>query len=259
MADISLYDLHGEVAIVTGAGRGFGRVFAIALAKAGADIVLVSRTVAELDITANEVRQIGRDALPVVADVTDEEQVQNVVDSVLNRCGKIDILVNNAGTGRTHLPIQDTRLDQWEFVMKTNVTSMFLCSRAVGREMIKRRKGRIVNVASMSGYIINRGVHGGAYDCSKAAVVALTKVLASEWAQYGINVNAIAPGYFNTEMNREFFQSNPSFYKDIQEWTPLRRVGEPEELTGVILFLASRASEFMTGATVLVDGGYTVW
>jgi len=259
MIDLSIFDLSGETAIVTGGSKGLGRSFALALAKAGADVAVASRSLIELKKVAEEIRILGRKAIAIQVDITNEDEVDRMVKKALSEFNKIDILVNNAGTKRINKSPEETSLKKWSSVMDTNVTGTFICSRAVGREMIKRKKGKIINIASISGFIINKGVHGGAYDCSKSAVVALTKVLAVEWAKYNININAIAPGYFRTKPNQALFEENPDFYKKVKDMIPLKRIGEPEELGGLAIFLASKASNFMTGTTIIIDGGYTLW
>jgi len=253
------FDLTGKTIIVTGGSKGLGKTMALALAEAGADVVVASRTLSELEKTAREIRDLKRESLAIKADITSEVQVRSMVEETIEKFGKIDVLVNNAGTGRIDKPPEKTNLKEWSEVMETNVTGTFICSKEVASKMIARKKGKIINLASMSGFIINRYVHGGAYDCSKLAIVALTKALAVEWAPYKITVNAIAPGYFRTEPNEIFFQRYPDFYQKVIDMTPLRRIGNPQELSGLIIYLASEASNFMTGSTILIDGGYTLW
>ncbi len=256
---LKTYALSDKTIIVTGSGRGLGRAMALALAKAGADIVIVSRTLSELEETTDEIRKIGRKSLLIQTDITNEAQVKAMVKETIKVFGKVDVLVNNAGIGSVVGPLDKAKLSDWSLVMKTNVTGIFLCSREVAPVMISRKKGKIINIASMSGLIINRYIKGGIYCTSKASVIGLTKALAVEWAPYNITVNAIAPGYCRTKPNEEFFKKNPEFYKKIIDMTPLRRICEPEELGGLIIYLASEASNFMTGSIVLIDGGYTLW
>ena len=256
---IKIFDLSGKIALITGASKGLGKAFATALAEAGATPILVARNQSELEKTGKEIAQINPQCSWYAADITKENEVEKVVKEIINQFGKIDILVNNAATGRINFPPEETSLEQWNFVINTNLTGMFICSKAVGKEMIKRRKGKIINLASISGSIINKGVHGGSYDVSKSAIVALTRALAVEWAPYNINVNAIAPGYFLTEPNIKFFEADQNFYNQVVDMVPLKKIGDPNDLKGTVIYLASEASNFMTGSIVVVDGGYTLW
>lgn len=256
---LKIFDLSGKIALITGASKGLGKAFASALAEAGAIPILLARSQLELEKTGKEISQISPQCTWYAADITKEIEIEEVVNKIIDQFGKIDILVNNAATGRINLPPEETSLDQWNFVIDTNLTGMFICSKVVGKEMIKKRKGKIINLASISGSIINKGVHGGSYDVSKSAIVALTKALAVEWAPYNINVNAIAPGYFLTEPNIKFFEADQDFYRQVVEMVPLKRIGDPNELKGTVIYLASEASNFMTGSIVVVDGGYTLW
>jgi NAD(P)-dependent dehydrogenase (short-subunit alcohol dehydrogenase family) len=254
-----LLSLEGRVALVTGASRGLGKAFAEALAEAGADLVICSRHLPELSETAAGIRAFGREALALEADVTQEEQVAALVRQAAERFGRIDVLVNNAGTERHNVPPEETSLESWKHVIDTNVTGSFLCAREVGKVMIPRRRGKIINLASLSGIIINKHFHGGSYDVSKAAVVGLTKALATEWAPHGINVMALAPGYYGTAPNLRWFQGNPEIHRAVLDLIPVGRLGSIEELAALVAVLASDVSNYMTGCTLVIDGGYTVW
>jgi NAD(P)-dependent dehydrogenase (short-subunit alcohol dehydrogenase family) len=254
-----LLSLRDRVALVTGASRGLGRAFAAALAEAGAHLVIVSRHRKELEDTAGEIRNHNREVLPLQADVTREDQVREMVARTVERLGHIDILVNNAATERQNIAPEQTSLDNWSFVIDTNVNGPFLCAREVAKVMIPRKRGKIINLASMSGMIINRYFHGGSYDVSKSAVVGLTKALAAEWAQYNVNVIAVAPGYYGTEPNLKWFEGNPEIHKQVIDMIPLHRLGKIEELAALVTVLASDVSNYMTGSTVVIDGGYMLW
>ena len=193
------------------------------------------------------------------ADVTDEPAVRAMVERTVARFGRIDILVNNAASERANVPPEQTTLESWSSVMRTNVDGSFLCAREVGGVMIAQKRGRIINMASISGQIINKYFHGGSYDVSKSAVVGLTKALAAEWAPLGITVNAIAPGYYGTAPNTRWFESNPEIHRKVLDLIPLGRLGTIEELAGLVTVMASDICSYMTGSVVLIDGGYTLW
>lgn len=255
----SYFDLSGKTALVTGGSKGLGKSFALALAEAGADIAVVSRTLGDLAKVKDDIESLDRQAFAIEVDITKEEQVAAMVQETVEKFGKIDILVNNAATGRINKPPESTTMDDWSFVIDTNVTGPFLCARAAGQQMIKQGRGKIINLASICGRIIPRYVHGGSYDVSKHAVVAFTRALAVAWARYNITVNAIAPGFFRTEPNEGFFESNPGVYEKLVEMTPLGRIAEPRELGGLVIFLASDSSNYMTGSVIIMDGGHTLW
>jgi len=254
---LSMFDLKGEKAIVTGGGQGLGREMALALAEAGADVAVVQRRVEVSEQTAEEIRKLGRDSFAMKVDVSKAEDVKNMVAAAKDRFGKIDILINNAGIAH-HIPVEDITEEDWDTMIDIDLKGVFLGSRMVGREMIKQRKGSIINIASMSGFIVNHPQQHAHYNTAKAGIVMLTKCLAVEWAKYNIRVNAIAPGYIKTPLLAQ--DLGPG--KIGEEWvklTPMGRLGEPFELKGLALFLASKASSFMTGSTIVIDGGYTCW
>lgn len=255
-----LVDLKGKVAVVTGGSRGLGAAFATALAQAGADLVISSRHREELAGTAQAVRAVGRQVLEVESDVAQPEEVRRLVEETVGRYGRLDILVNNAGAMRVNKAPEDTSPEEWRFVIDTNVNGTFYCCREAAIQMKKQpRGGKIINLSSKSGFTVGRHFHGGSYDVSKAAVVMLTKALAVEWAPYNINVNAIAPGYYDTQPNRDFFVNNPEMYRKVIDLVPLKRLGNIEELSGLVVCLASDISNYMTGTTILIDGGYNIW
>jgi len=254
-----LINLTGRVALVTGASRGLGGAFAQALAEAGSDLAITSRHKDELSDTALAIRETGREVLELEADITEPDQVQQMVKSTVARFGKLDILVNNAGAMRINKPPEETTPEEWRFVIDTNINGTFYCCREAAVQMKKQQSGKIINLSSKSGFTIGRHFHGGSYDVSKAGIAMLTKALAVEWAPYNINVNALAPGYYDTKPNREFFVDNPELYKKVIDLVPLKRLGDIRELSGLVVCLASDIGNYMTGTTILIDGGYNIW
>ncbi|MBI5946524.1 MAG: glucose 1-dehydrogenase [Chloroflexi bacterium] len=250
-----LFDLTGKVAVVTGAGRGLGRVMALALAAAGADVVVSSRTAAELDAVRDEIRALGRRAESIPADITFEGECEQLVERAIAGLGGLDILVNNAGMN-VRKPVLDLSLDEYQQVLRTNLEGYFLCARAAGREMVTQGSGKVINISSIMGRVALASQ--AAYASSKGAIEQLTKVLALEWAPHGVQVNAIAPTYFETELTRPLFE-DPERHDFITGRTPMGRWGQPHELAGAVIFLASAASSYVTGHTLVVDGGWTAW
>lgn len=254
---LSLFDLTGRTALVTGAGQGLGKEMALALAEAGADVAVVDLRLDTAEATAAEVHALGRRALALPADVSRQDQVRGLARRILDEWGRVDILVNNAGISR-HTPSHTMALPDWQAVLDVNVTGVFLCCQAFAPGMMARRWGRIVNVASMSGLIVNRDVPQAPYYASKAGVIMLTKALAAEWAPHNVTVNAIAPGYMRTPLN-EGFLADPARAAQWTDGVPLGRIGEPRDLAGAVVYLASDASSYVTGHTLVVDGGFTLW
>ena len=250
------FRLDDRIAIVTGAGRGMGGTFSVALAHAGADVVVTELPGREEDAeeTADQVRATGRRAMVAPLDVTEQASVQALVDRVLDEWGRIDILVNNAGMNIRQFAV-DVTGEAWDQVVDTNLKGVFFSSQAVGRHMVARGGGgKIINISSQLG-VVGQGQRV-AYCASKAGVVNVTRVLALEWAQYQINVNAIAPTYVRTPLI-DTLLADEAVRADIVRRIPLGRVAEPEEIAGVVVFLASPAANFITGHTLLVDGGWT--
>jgi 2-deoxy-D-gluconate 3-dehydrogenase len=245
------FNLSGKAAIVTGGGRGIGRAIALGLAGAGVSVVLTSRTQKEIEAVAEEVSKIGGRARAVVTDLTINEQLENLVDVTVKEFGRIDILVNNAA--RSFLrSLLDLREDGWDKVFNTNVKAVWLLSRAVARKMIEQKGGRIINITTVGAEKAELGM--AAYGCSKAALKMLTRCMAREWAQYGINVNAVGPGLTRTDFSKPIW-SNPEVAKHVASMIPKGRLAEAEEIVGAVLFLASDAANFITGHTIYVDGG----
>lgn len=254
---LSLFDLTGRKALVTGAGQGLGRSMALALAEAGADVAVVDRRPETGQSTAAEIRALGRKAIVIQADVSQQDQVQAMAREAEQGLGPIDILLNNAGIS-SHIDSDKMPLSDWQRVMDVNITGVFLCCQAFAPLMKARRYGRIISTASMSGLIVNKDVPQAPYYASKAAVIMLTKALAAEWGAFNITVNAIAPGYMRTPLN-EGFLADPVRAAQWTDGVPLGRVGEPRDLGGAVVFLASEASSYVTGHTLVVDGGFTLW
>jgi NAD(P)-dependent dehydrogenase (short-subunit alcohol dehydrogenase family) len=258
MGVISLFNLEGRRALVTGASRGLGKAIAVALAEAGADTVIVARDGDMLEKTAVEIRSIGRKVGTVKADISIPEEAERMSVDALRRYGNFDILVNNVGNRTLDVPTEDMSYEDWKSMIDLNLTHCFLCSKIIGREMIARKKGKIINTASISGMIVNPGVFGRAYETAKAGVIALTKSLAADWAPYNINVNAIAPGFFLTDINREYFEKKPGLAESINAKIPMGRCGDPMEIGALAVYLASEASSYMTGSILVIDGGLTL-
>jgi NAD(P)-dependent dehydrogenase (short-subunit alcohol dehydrogenase family) len=249
-----LFRLDGRVALITGGAGGLGLVFARALAGAGADIALLGRRAEVAQSAASAVAQeFGRRALGVAADVTNQEQVHTAFDHVRTELGRIDILINSAGVN-IRKPSVDFSLDDWRKVIDINLTGSFICAQAAAPTMIENGWGRVINISSMLG-MVGLGERP-AYTAAKGGVIQLTRTMALEWAPHKVTVNALAPGPFGTEMNRPLME-NPVAYRTFADKIPLGRWGEIEEMAGPIVFLASEASSFMTGAVLTVDGGWT--
>jgi 2-deoxy-D-gluconate 3-dehydrogenase len=243
--------LDGRVAVVTGASRGLGRAVARALAEAGADVALLARSKVDLEATAAAVEAAGRRALVLPTDVTAPPEVEAAVRATLDHFGRLDVLVNNSGVAVVK-PLVETSDAEWRAILDTNLTGAFTLCRAAGPTLIAQRRGKVVNVASVLGA---HGLAGyTAYSASKGGIIALTRTLAVEWARHNVQVNAIAPGWFLTPMNADAFVDERIRDRLLRE-VPARRVGQPEELGPLVVYLASAASDFMTGEVVFLDGG----
>jgi gluconate 5-dehydrogenase len=248
-----LFNLQGKTALVTGGGRGLGEQIATGLAEAGANVVVCSRKIEACEEVSSKLRELGVRTLALKCDVTNPDDVRYVVQETLHEFGQIDILVNNSGA-TWGAPAETMPLEAWEKVMKVNVTGTFLMSQEVGKIMIEQRSGKIINIASVAGLggTDPRYMDTIGYNTSKGAVITFTKDLAVKWGQYNINVNSIAPGFFPTKMSQVLIERGKD---QILAFTPLNRFGSDHDLKGAALFLASNASNFVTGNVVIVDGG----
>ena len=253
----NLFDLTGRVSVVTGGATGLGLQMATGLAEAGSNIVICSRKLEACEQAAHRIEKLGVKALGLAADVTKPDQVEVVKEATLRKFGRVDVLVNNAGKAWV-APMESMPLDRWQQIMDLNVTAPFICSQILGREMIKAKRGRIINIASIAGL---KGRDPKAYDSivystSKGALVNFTRDLAIKWAQHNIQVNCICPGFFVTPINQKLFERGA---EQILSEIPLGHTGGADDLKGVAVLLASDASNFMTGAIIPVDGGSIAW
>lgn len=259
MAVLDRFRLDGQRAFITGGSRGFGRVMALALAEAGADVVLAARDPDALAKTAEEVRARGRKAWTFAADIADPAACEETCRKVLGLPGQTDVLINNVGGRNLDVPVEATDLATWRSFMDLNLTHVFLCTKLIGGAMLPRGKGRVINIASISGLIANRGITGRHYETAKAAVIHFTRATAADWAPRGVTVNAICPGLFMTEANRRWAKHSPEVIETFIKQVPMGRTGEPDEIGPLAVYLASPASSYVTGASFVIDGGYTLW
>ncbi len=257
---LELLRVDGRRALITGGSRGLGRCMALALADAGADIVITGRTQDTLDATASDVRRRGRTAWTVRADMGRPEECEAACRLILRERGPIDILINNVGNRVGSRTIAEETAETWCEAMDLNLTSCAIATRIVGQAMLERgRGGRVINIASISALIVNRGIGGRAYETAKAAVLHFTRCAAADWAPHGITVNAICPGLFMTDANREWNERRPEVIAEFVKHIPMGRPGEPEEIGPLAVYLSSPASAYVTGAAFVIDGGYTAW
>jgi NAD(P)-dependent dehydrogenase (short-subunit alcohol dehydrogenase family) len=251
-----LFGLEDRVAIVNGGGGGLGRSMALGLAQSGAKIAVVDILDDKAKEVAQEIQQLNGFANTYHVDVTDSKSVNTMVEKVFRDFGQIDILVNSAGVG-IHKPAQEMTDGDWSRVININLDGTFFCCRAAGMHMINQKKGSIINIASMSGTITNKDSYNAPYCASKGGVKMLTKQLAEQWARYNIRANSISPGYMRTSLAIPIIDK-PDFKKYVEQISPMRRAGMPDELMGLVIYMASDASSFLTGEDVIIDGGWTI-
>ncbi|MET4635323.1 SDR family NAD(P)-dependent oxidoreductase [Kaistia defluvii] len=255
MSILDKFSMRGKVSVVTGGNRGIGKAIAVGLAEAGSSIVIAARDEAKSEETLAELKKLGVPAIAVKTDVANRDDLEAMVETVAKELGPIDVLVNNAGIGfhANALTLSD---DEWQRLFSINLDAVWKASQVVGNQMVQRGSGSIINIGSISGLIINRPQWHSPYGISKAAVHHLTKSLAAEWAQSGVRVNAIAPGYVKTEIASTEYEDYAHYWRDE---VPMQRYATPEEIAPIALLLASEASSFVTGSVFVVDGGYTLW
>jgi len=257
---IDRFRLEGRVALVTGGGQGIGRGYAHALAEAGAKVAVVDLNLAAAEAVADELAKKGADSMAVQADVTKEGEVNKMVTTIVGHWGILTIGVNNAGVGKW-VDSETQTVEEWRAVLSLNLDAVYYCCRAEGRIMLKAGYGKIINTASMSGHVVNTPQNQSAYNTSKAGVIHLTRSLAAEWAPKGVRVNSISPGYTRTKLVDDLL-ATPVGKSMLPKWlalTPMGRMGEVSDLQGAALYLASPASDFMTGHDMIIDGGYCCW
>ena len=260
MSVLDRFRLDGQRLFITGGSRGLGREMALAIADVGADVVLIGRDRESLEKTAADIRQLGRAANILVGDVGVPSECEQVCQQALEQFGPFDILINNVGGRRINVPVEDQTLEQWQQILDINLTSTFLCTKLIGGAMVKRGQGgRVINIASISGMVANRGIGGRSYETSKAAVIQFTRALATDWAPNRITVNSICPGGFMTEPNVRWAAQNPEIIDTFKQQIPAGDFGQPEDLGPLAVYLASDAARYVTGAAIVIDGGYTLW
>jgi len=259
---MSIFDrfrLDGKRLLITGASRGLGRSMALAMCDAGADAVLISRDAERLEQTADEIRALGRAAETIAADLSTPEACEQVCRQVLDGGQPIDILVNNVGGRRENIALVEQSLEKWRELMDLNLTSAVVFMQRIGGQMIERGQGgRIINIASINSFIVGRNIGGRHYETAKAAMIQLTRSAAVDWAPNGVTVNAICPGPFMTDANRRWQRIHPEVIAGIKDQVPLGEYGDPDDLGPLAVYLASDAAKYMTGAALVIDGGYTL-
>lgn len=259
MSVLDRFRLDNKRLFITGGSRGLGREMALAIADAGADVVLTGRNPESLESTAAEIRALGRQAWTIQADMGQTAECETACRQALEQYGPLDILINNVGGRRENIPTQDMPLEKWRELMDLNLTSAFLATKLIGGAMIERGQGgRIINIASINAFVAGRRIAGRHYETSKAAMVQFTRATAVDWAGFGITVNAICPGGFMTEPNIRWSKIHPEVIENFRAQIPTGDYGQPEDLGPLAVYLASDASRYMTGEALIIDGGYTL-
>jgi gluconate 5-dehydrogenase len=259
MSILDRFLLNGRTALITGGSRGLGRAIAQALGEAGCDLILVGREEESLEAAGKELAQLGRWVAAIAIDVSSPEGANAACTQALTLGKPIDILVNNVGGRRLDIPTEHFPIAQWLQMMDLNLTSALMCCQKLGKPMLERGSGSIINITSIAGPLAIKGIGGRHYETAKAALAGLTRSLAADWAPRGVRVNAIAPGVFATDANKDWFGQKPGFQKSFEDHIPMGRLGEPVEVAATAMFLASDAASYITGSTIVVDGGYTLW
>jgi gluconate 5-dehydrogenase len=261
MGILDRFLLSGKRALITGGSRGLGREMALALAEAGAtEVFVIGRDQESLDVVAGEIGERGVRAVCLRADFGNAAECESMCEQVIGEHGVMDVLINNVGGRLIDMPVEEQSLVEWQKILDLNLTSTFLCTKIIGGAMVARGEGgRVINVASISGMIANRGIGGRSYETSKAAVIQFTRATAADWAPHNVTVNAICPGGFMTEPNVRWARENPEVIAGFEQQIPAGAFGQPEDLGPLAVYLASDASRYMTGASLVIDGGYTLW
>lgn len=253
------FRLDGRRALVTGGSRGLGRVMAAALAEAGAEVVIVGRDANTLHAARDEIAALTDKIHGLVGDVGTPDGAERLCAEALNIFGGFDVLVNNVGGRRIATPTEELPLADWQRILDLNLTSALVCCQKIGQGMLERGRGAVVNVGSIAARVVTRDIGGRGYETAKAALTMLTRTLAADWAPRGVRVNALAPGVFLTDPNRKWFGERPGFRERFLDMVPMARLGDPAEIGPAAVFLASDAASYVTGAVLVIDGGYTLW
>jgi gluconate 5-dehydrogenase len=254
-----LFRLNGRTALITGGSRGLGLAIARQFAQAGADLILVGRDEKQLETVGRDLREMGRTIFTLSGDVAEPNGAHTIYHKAISLGVPIDILVNNVGGRRLDVATEDVKPDDWDAFFDLNLTSALIACQRIGAAMLDRHRGSIVNITSIAGPIAIKGIGGRHYEASKAALTALTKSLAADWADRGVRVNAVAPGVCETEPNRKWFAAKPEFKQSFLDHIPMGRLARPEEIAPAVQFLASDAASYVTGSVLTVDGGFTCW
>jgi len=259
MSVLEQFRLDGRRALITGGSRGLGLAMARALAEAGAEVVIVGSDAAHLETARDELSNEGHIVHVMQADLGKPTEAEALCSRALQQFERIDILINNVGGRRINTPTEDLALEDWQRLIDLNLTSVFACTKMIGASMLKHRHGRIINVASINAFWPGKAMRGRSYEAAKAAITMFTKAVAADWASQGVTVNCIAPGPFLTDANRRWIGERPEFEGEVASAIPMGRWGQPHEIGGLALYLASDASSFMTGSVIVLDGGKLLW